>query len=52
MENIIKIRDTFHIAVMLTEHDMSGLAASEGICVLNFGRSCHGHGGDPGQPPR
>ena len=39
MENIIKIRDTFQIAIMLIEHDMNlvmGICA--GICVLNFGK--------------
>ena len=39
MENIVKIRDTFQIAVMLIEHDMSlVMNICEGICVLNFGR--------------
>ena len=39
MENIVKIRDTFHIAIMLIEHDMSlVMNICEGICVLNFGR--------------
>ncbi|MBQ7144550.1 MAG: ABC transporter ATP-binding protein [Oscillospiraceae bacterium] len=39
MENIVKIRDTFHIAVMLIEHDMSlVMGICEGICVLNFGK--------------
>jgi len=38
MENIRKIRDTFQIAVMLIEHDMSlVMNICEGICVLNFG---------------
>lgn len=38
MENIVKIRDTFQIAVMLIEHDMSlVMGICEGICVLNFG---------------
>ena len=38
MENIIKIRDTFHIAIMLIEHDMNlVMGICEGICVLNFG---------------
>ncbi|MBM6871091.1 ABC transporter ATP-binding protein [Pseudoflavonifractor phocaeensis] len=38
MENILKIRDTFHIAIMLIEHDMSlVMGICEGICVLNFG---------------
>ncbi len=39
MENIVKIRDTFHIAIMLIEHDMNlVMGICEGICVLNFGR--------------
>ena len=39
MENIVKIRDTFQIAVMHIEHDMSlVMSICEGICVLNFGR--------------
>ncbi|MCI9549639.1 MAG: ABC transporter ATP-binding protein [Oscillospiraceae bacterium] len=39
MENIVKIRDTFQIAVMLIEHDMSlVMGICEGICVLNFGQ--------------
>ena len=39
MENIIKIRDTFQIAVLLIEHDMSlVMGICEDICVLNFGR--------------
>ena len=35
MENIVKIRDTFQIAILLIEHDMSLVM---GICVLNFGQ--------------
>ena len=39
MENILKIRDTFQIAIMLIEHDMSlVMGICEGICVLNFGQ--------------
>ena len=39
MENIIKIRDTFQIAIMLIEHDMNlVMGICEGICVLNYGR--------------
>lgn len=39
MDNIVKIRDTFRIAVMLIEHDMSlVMNICEGICVLNFGK--------------
>ena len=38
MENIVKIRDTFQIAVLLIEHDMSlVMGICEGIAVLNFG---------------
>ena len=39
MNNIIKIRDQFKIAVMLIEHDMNlVMGICEGICVLNYGR--------------
>ena len=39
MEKIVKIRDTFQIAVMLIEHDMNlVMNICEGICVLNFGQ--------------
>ena len=39
METIVKIRDTFNIAVLLIEHDMSlVMKICEGICVLNFGK--------------
>ena len=38
MDNIVKIRDTFQIAILLIEHDMSlVMGICEGICVLNFG---------------
>lgn len=39
MDNIVKVRDTFQIAVMLIEHDMNlVMGICEGICVLNFGK--------------
>ena len=39
MENIVKIRDLFQIAIILIEHDMSlVMNICEGICVLNFGQ--------------
>ena len=39
MENIVKIRDLFQIAIILIEHDMSlVMKICEGICVLNFGQ--------------
>ena len=39
MDNIVKIRDTFQIAIMLIEHDMNlVMGICEVIGVLNFGR--------------
>ena len=39
MENIVKIRDMFQIAVLLIAHDMSlVMTICAGICVLNFGQ--------------
>lgn len=39
MGNIRKIRDTFQIAIMLIEHDMSlVMGICEGIAVLNYGK--------------
>ena len=39
MDNIVKVRDTFQIAVMLIEHDMNlVMGICEGICVVNFGK--------------
>ncbi|MDR1833598.1 MAG: ABC transporter ATP-binding protein [Propionibacteriaceae bacterium] len=40
MDNIVKVRDTFQIAVLLIEHEMSlVMGICEGICVLNFGKT-------------
>jgi branched-chain amino acid transport system ATP-binding protein len=39
MENIVRVRDTFQIAILLIEHDMNlVMGICEGICVLNFGK--------------
>lgn len=39
MENIIKIRDTFKIAILLIEHDMNlVMNICEGLCVLDHGK--------------
>jgi len=39
MENIRNIRDTFHIAILLIEHDMNlVMGVCDGIAVLNFGK--------------
>ena len=39
MDNIVKIRDMFGIAILLIEHDMSlVMGICEGIAVLNFGQ--------------
>ena len=38
-DNILAIRDTFKIAVLLIEHDMNlVMNICEGICVLNYGK--------------
>ena len=39
MENIRKIRETFHIAILLIEHDMNlVMGICESIAVLNYGK--------------
>ena len=39
MENIVKVRDLFKIAILLIEHDMHlVMNICEGLCVLNFGK--------------
>ncbi len=39
MENILKIRDTFKISILLIEHDMNlVMGICEGIAVMNFGK--------------
>lgn len=39
MQNIKKIRDTFHLAILLIEHDMNlVMGICEGIAVLNYGK--------------
>lgn len=39
MENIVKVRDFFKIAILLIEHDMHlVMNICEGLCVLNFGK--------------
>ncbi len=39
VENIRRIRDTFHISILLIEHDMNlVMGICEGIAVLNYGR--------------
>ena len=39
MQNIKKIRDTFHLAILLIEHDMNlVMGICEGIPVLNYGK--------------
>lgn len=39
MHNIKKIRDTFHLAILLIEHDMNlVMGICEGIAVLNYGK--------------
>jgi len=39
MDNILRIRDEFNIAIVLIEHDMNlVMGICEGICVMNFGK--------------
>lgn len=39
MQNIKKIRDTFHLTILLIEHDMNlVMGICEGIAVLNYGK--------------
>ena len=54
MENIVKIRDTFQIAILLIEHDMNlVMNICEGIVVLNFGRIiCKGSPDDIRSDPK
>jgi branched-chain amino acid transport system ATP-binding protein len=55
MENILKIRDEFQIAILLIEHDMKlVMGVCEVVAVLDYGKIIAKRyaGGDPERDPR